>query len=494
MPRLHALIALVVIFAAGTARAQNFFDIRGRAASDGIATFDYQQAGPAEPASPMLDRLDGVIGRLSRADIRALRACIAGPVGKVTGLDDAALVCVLHLRSGPDTLTVEIRRTAAGDLLARRGTVPGEKSTDKMNARADQEGRIGRLDDDRFFQLSRRWSRFQGTLHPDGPPDLAPGPGEPQQLDPPVHGWVTFTKEELGDRLLRGRRTRVDGATRLLADDEIWARAPQGYDPRHPAGLLVWVHASPNGRPPAAIFDAADELGLVCVSQADAGNECPIADRYQRIFDAVATAATRYHLDPRRIYISGISGGGKVSSVLWACFPDLFAGSVPIVGLACYENIPIGNGQIWPGLYDKPKAPVFSLLKEQRCAAITGPKDFNYDSIIAVQKVLARDGLSVRVFEHADLAHTMPTPAQFAEALRWVDEPFRNLRAGEHAAAERLLAEFKARAGGDSPPDPDERRRLLIEITRAGPWTSAAWEAADLLSSPQAPRSALPAR
>ena len=28
------------------------------------------------------------------------------------------------------------------------------------------------------------------------------------------------------------------------------ARLPRAYDPRHPAGLLVWVDASPSGQPP----------------------------------------------------------------------------------------------------------------------------------------------------------------------------------------------------------------------------------------------------
>lgn len=467
------LVLAFLCLPTGPARAQNLFDLRNRAATSGYATLDHHAPADATPTSPMLDRLDGVPGRLSAADIKLLRACIAGPSGKIEGVDEAALMYVLTLRAGSETLTVEVLRTADGTLAARRGSLPGEPPA--------QSGRLERLDDDRFFQLTRRWPGYRGgfAVNPDDPK-----PGVLVQLTPPAHGRVTFTKETLGERLLRGRKTRVDGVTRNLGEAEIWARPPRDYDPRTPAGLLVWVGASPIGRPPETIFSAADELGLVCVSQAEAGNDCPIADRYQRVFDAIATASARFHIDPRRIYISGISGGGKVSSVLWACFPDLFSGCVPIVGLACYENVPIGNGQIWPGLYDRPKPPMFNLLKQQRCAAITGPKDFNYDSIIAAQKVLARDGLNARVFEHAELAHTMPTPGQFAEALKWVDEPYRELRAAEIAGADRLLAEFKARAkDGPALSEPD-RRRLLVAVTAAGPWTPAAWEAVSLLERP----------
>lgn len=474
MRRYAALAAIVLAaLAVPVARAQNIFDLRGRAATGGVVTPDFSTPSETAGDSPMLARLHGVIGQLSAADVKVLRACADAPSGKIDGVDDGPLVCVLHLRAGSETLKVEVRRTPAGLLVARRGSLAGEPSA--------AEGRVQRLNDDRFFQLARGWSAYRGGFD-SAPPDQ-PGP-QPDHLAPPLHGWVTFSKETLGERLLRGRKTRVDGVTRKLEEDEIWARAPQGYDPRRPTGLLVWVHASPNGVPPATLFEAADELNLVCVSQADAGNDCPVADRYQRVFDAIATVSARYHIDPERVYISGISGGGKVSSVLWGCFPELFTGSVPIVGLACYENIPIGNGQIWPGLYDKPRPHTFSLLKSGRCAAITGPKDFNYDSIIAAQKVLARDGLQARVFEHADLAHTMPTPAQFAEALRWIDEPHRERQATQRAEAQRLLEELRVKLASDAPPDADERRRLLVDVTQAGPWSPAAWEAVGLLERP----------
>lgn len=462
-------MVLAALMVAGLARADNLFDIRGRAAEKGVVTIDHALPEVAQPTSTMLERMEGVVGTLSAAEVKALRASIVSPSGRIQGVDESDLLCVVHLMAGKDTLTVEVRRTGEGVLIARRGIVPGE---DKR-----QDGRVERLSEEKFFAISREWSAYRGSFEPaesDRPSQLV-------RVDA-VHGWLTFNQKELGERLLRGRKTRVEGVERKLAESELWARAPKGYDPRSPAGLLVWVHASPNGQPPATIFPVADELGLVCISQADSGNDCPIADRYQRVLDSVATASRRYHIDPRRIYISGISGGGKVSSVMWACFPDVFAGCVPIVGLACYENIPIGNGQIWPGLFDKPPAPMFNLLKAQRAAAVTGPKDFNYDSIVAAAKILERDGLQARVFEHAELAHTMPSPEQFTEALKWIDEPYRGARDKELADAAELLAKAKAMPAG-SPGDEasQARRKALIAVTEAGPWTPAAWEARQLM-------------
>lgn len=480
--RLHrwsAVIFILLLFAPRTP-ADNIFDIRGRAAQRGFVTADHALPAFPDPSSPMLRALAGVAGELSAADIRALRASIHAPATRLTGAESADLVVVLHLMAGNDRLTVEILRDSDGTLFARRGVVAGEDA-----AKAD---RVERLDENEFFALLRRWSTYRGPF--DDPPraanaadDQAPDAAHGfAPLTPPVHGWLRFDKEVLGERLLRGRKTRIDGATRTLAEDEIWARPPRAYTPRAPAGLLVWVNASPHGQPPSALFPIADELNLVCISQADAGNDCPVADRYQRVFDAIATAARRFHIDPDRLYVSGISGGGRAASVLWGCFPDVFRGAAPAVGLSCYENIPIGDGHFWPGLYDKPRPDVFNLLKPQRLAAITGPRDFNYDSIIASAAVLKRDGLNARVFEHADLTHTLPSPDQLAEAIRWIDEPARAARDERAARARVLLDKAKAMPVGAPGDDQDQaRRRALAAVTEAAPWSTEAWEAVALI-------------
>jgi predicted esterase len=422
----------------------------------------------------MTRRIGGVLADLTPQRLKDLRASVLPGLKPVEGLSTARRDCVIHLFAKDEMRSIEILRTSDGTIVARDMT-PDQSAP--PNTAKPKPPSIARLSNEKFLRLSLTWSTFRARF--DEPPAETPGTvfDVPAPYTP---GWFTFDKETLGQRFLRGRSTSVPPVKRDLAAASIAARLPKNYDPKNPAGLLVWVSPMNSGHAPPPFFAAADELNLVIVGPAGAGNECPVADRYQLIFDSVATACERYHIDPRRVYITGVSGGGKIASVLWACFPEIFSGSVPIVGLACYENIPIGNGQVWPGLFNKPENRLFDILKPHRAAAMTGQKDFNYEPILAAAKILTRDGLDVKVFEYADMAHTLPKAERFTEAMRWVDEPYRQKREAEIAKAQALYDKaIEARA---STTDPAKRRAALIEVTTAGPWTPAAWKAIELLS------------
>lgn len=472
------LLALGILTTLSVARADNIFDVGRASAERALVVIDPGVLGLPGPDSDMTGRIAGVLADLPAQRIRDLRACVLPGLKPIEGLSTARRDCVIHLFAKDALRSIEIVRTNDGTIVAR------DISPDQSAKPARPP--VARLSSEKFFRLSSTWSSFRARF--DEPPPEMPGTvfDAPAPYTP---GWFTFDKETLGQRFLRGHTTSVPPVKRDLTAASIAARLPNNYDPRNPAGLLVWVSPTNSGHAPPPFFAAADELNLVIVGPAGAGNECPVADRYQLVFDSVATACERYHIDPRRIYITGVSGGGKISSVLWACFPEIFSGSIPIVGLACYENIPIGNGKVWPGLFSKPETRLFDILKPHRAAAMTGPKDFNYEPILAAAKVLNRDGLDVKVFEYPDMGHTLPKPERFTEAMRWIDEPYRQKREAEIAKAQALYD--KAIEAQASTTDPIKRRAALIEVTAAGPWTPAAWKAVELLSAP-APASTVP--
>src|SRR5687767_9519783 len=51
------------------------------------------------------------------------------------------------------------------------------------------------------------------------------------------------------------------------------------------------------------------------------------------ISQMVQYVAARYRLDRSRIFITGLSAGGAMTSVMLACYPELFAGGAVIAGL-----------------------------------------------------------------------------------------------------------------------------------------------------------------
>ena len=245
-----------------------------------------------------------------------------------------------------------------------------------------------------------------------------------------------------------------------------------GCDPRRPAGLLVWSSPTARGAIPPVFRAALDELNLVCIGSDNTGNDRDVPDKFQIVFDAVATARQRFHIDARRIYITGMSGGGKVTSILAMCFPDVFTGAIPIVGLGTYSTLDDTWGQHRNAYFAEPRGPLAKLARARRMAPMGGPPDFNYDEMRERVARLEVDGFTnIRFFTYPDMAHVMPSADRFAEALRWIDAPWQQVREQERDRAESLLA-----ANVDS-----GDRAALAEIIVAGPWTDAAWRALELL-------------
>lgn len=479
MPRHVAFLSwLLAWLLSPHARAQNVFDIARRPAEHAVVTLSPQPPDLNPPRSEMLDLLRGVVAELSDTQRRELRACgvrtrkLPGPVLPA----DAKPVWWVHLSAKGDRAVVEIYRLTDGRFAARADTAPSEAVT---------------LDADRFTTLASDWPRRGGQdfFEPTDRTKVSPGKVAPAPHPHPASS-ILLTRDELGERFLNGRETSIDGAAREIEREEFLVRLPRASTPRTPLGVLVWVDAADRAELRAPLHAACDELDLVLIGAVNTGNARPAADRWQLALDAVEIARTHVLIDPRRVYVSGISGGGKIATHLWACFPDVFTGAVPIVGMASYRDIPAGGGKVWRADFEKPRDPKrLAALRINRCAALTGPPDFNAAQIIGTAKIMQADRLAVRVFEHPDLGHTMPTPAQFTEAMRWVDQPSREHR---DAVAAKALAAWEALASPEGPAsDTPQRIDALVQITQIAPWTPWAWRAAEelgLAPASQAPR------
>lgn len=440
---------------------------------------------PVEPTlSPMLLQLSGVLAELGTREVAALSATLDPTLHPLDIRGDPQRLCVVHLEGKTSRKRIEIFTQADGTVTAREMTESSHGNS------GEKERPPVRLDRNRFEQATSAWPLYRGKYEGTGGEGKAGSPDPPGSVSllpkPYVPGRLFLDQQALGDRFLHGHKSNIPPADRILPEEKFFVRPPKDYDPKLPAGLIVWINAGREGAPPALFFPVLDQLNIVTIGAENSGNDRPVADRYQLALDAAATASRRYHIDPRRVYVTGISGGGRVSSILCGCFPDLFTGAVPIVGLSTYINVPAGPGQAWPAGYQKPPARLYALLRPHRIGTITGPKDFNYDEITHATQFMIDDGLNFRVFDVPGMAHEMPTAERFAEALRWVDEPYRGARAKEEHAASALLGKYTAR-GGEHPPTSGKERLELVKMTEVGPWTDAGWKAARLLRSVRTP-------
>lgn len=388
---------------------------------------------------------------------------------------DAKRVCFIHLVGSHSGKTIEV--VATDD-----GLVVGEQTG--VETQRPPRAALNRV---RFERLSAGWSAYRGKFEATGDP-IATVFDMPT---PYMHGAFTFDLETMDERFYSGVRLRETyKLDRVLGEDPISVRLPRGYDPARPAGLLVWVSPTRDGSIPGQFFDALDELYMICIGAHHSGNTRLVNTRYQLALDGIATASERYHIDPERIYVTGMSGGGRVSSMLAACFPDVFAGSVPIVGMSIYEITNRGDGAKWNRGYYRPPAKLFRLFRKRRMAPMGGERDINYGEMRAAVRVLERDRVPVRFFEYDDMSHEMPRADRFAAALAWVDEPYREA-ARERRERAALLLERYARQygglggdgseGGAGEPGSDEARALLLKVMGSAPWSGPAWSALELL-------------
>jgi predicted esterase len=285
----------------------------------------------------------------------------------------------------------------------------------------------------------------------------------------------------LDTRTIRAKiRMTYPRLSRTLGEETIRVRLPKGFDPSTPAGVLVWISPNEDGRIPTIFEPECDELGLIAIGVDNNGNQRQITDRLQNHLDSIETLATRARIDRQRIYLSGMSGGGRCSGILQLAFPEQFAGAVPIVGLDSYHNAPTGTvGQYWPRRLGKPSGIEMRALKDRRIRSITGTVDVNEPEMVLRTKLLKDDGINAEIDVIEGMAHTMPSAEHFSAALNWVDEPRREAIAQARTQARAILDEIE----GQDAELPGVRRRL-IEVMEMLPYSLQAWEAATRLGYP----------
>lgn len=231
-----------------------------------------------------------------------------------------------------------------------------------------------------------------------------------------------------------------------LADHTFQLVVPDAYDGTEDYGLLVFIHSNNEialnrffGR---TIKDVLAKHKLIWVSFSGAGNPIMPNIRLGLALDAVHNAQRRYHIDDKRVYVSGLSGGGRMSCMAGIYYPDVFTGAIPIVGTLYFRDTqlpedaalralirpepPAETGGVWPRALFEPRARTLrEMRREQRWVLLAGEKDYNMPQMRAhYEQGFERDG-----FEHAHylevpgMGHTYPDAQWYEKAVVLLDEP-----------------------------------------------------------------------
>jgi poly(3-hydroxybutyrate) depolymerase len=129
-----------------------------------------------------------------------------------------------------------------------------------------------------------------------------------------------------------------------------------------------------------------------------------------------------YEIDANRVYISGVSGGGRISSMLGVCYPDVFKGGIYIVGCNYFREMTAPNtgGKVWHRGYAQPPADLFNQAKKNVShVLLTGETDMNREQTKEYyEKGFKKDGfLHVTYIEVPGMGHQPPNSEWFEKAL-----------------------------------------------------------------------------
>lgn len=139
-----------------------------------------------------------------------------------------------------------------------------------------------------------------------------------------------------------GQRSKVVITSSLDgAKQPCYVVLPDEYERSKPAPLLVSLHswsADLEQRKPL-LEEMAGQRGWICLFPNFRGaNDDPLAcgslAAQQDILDAVAWAKKNYKIDSRRVYLTGVSGGGHMTMLMAGCHPEMWTAASAWVGIS----------------------------------------------------------------------------------------------------------------------------------------------------------------
>lgn len=182
-------------------------------------------------------------------------------------------------------------------------------------------------------------------------------------------------------------------------------REPVGQGAR---GVLVFIPASDSGEMPPHWAAALDQRQIIWIAPDGFGNSRPTAQRVLAALMALRLARAAERVDTSRLYVAGISGGGRVASQCITRFPALFAGAMYQVGAD--DTLPQA-------------ANLRAQFASRRFVFITGSRDFNRREMKYAHRRYVDAGVAQALLIDArGFGHEPATSSQWAEALDFLEK------------------------------------------------------------------------
>jgi pimeloyl-ACP methyl ester carboxylesterase len=206
-----------------------------------------------------------------------------------------------------------------------------------------------------------------------------------------------------------GEEWAASFASYVDADQKVtWSVVvPENYDPEVPAGILVYISPGNSGRMVRDWGSVLDNENLIWVSAGRSGNSIDPRKRIAYALLGPTLIAKNYNVDPDRIYVAGLSGGGRVASIVAPSYPTLFTGAIYICGVNPIAEQLASN---------------IESIQPNRFVFVTGEDDFNRIETRKVYDEYIQSGMdNSHYLEFKRMGHENPDAEGLAEAIALLD-------------------------------------------------------------------------
>ena len=192
---------------------------------------------------------------------------------------------------------------------------------------------------------------------------------------------------------------------------------PSSYDGTEAYG--VYLHNSPHTtgiQPSEAWKKVMEELKLIYISPNHGGNDVADLRRVVLALDSLATVKRLYQIDPRRVYVGGLSGGGFIGMLCQMYYPEVFSGAISHAAQSYLPGDSSSGHFAGLSLSDARRAPRDKL----GWVVISGSKDQNYEIIKKTSEVWERAKFNYKFIDQAGMGHGDASAESLKEALLFV--------------------------------------------------------------------------
>jgi predicted esterase len=205
---------------------------------------------------------------------------------------------------------------------------------------------------------------------------------------------------------------------------------PDCYDSNTPFGLIVWISASPSGSI-ERLHDPKQLMAkhkLIWVGANNSGNNTKTYERRIPLaLDAAYNMQKLYNIDPNRVYVAGISGGGRVASITAFHHSDVYDGGIFVIGANYWESMSVPDqNSSWRAGSPRPlQGNLLRAKKFGRYVLLTGDTDGNRLQMHTYyEKGYSKCLNNVLYIQVPGMGHEIPPAEEFEKALEYVDKPF----------------------------------------------------------------------